>query len=127
MRLSSVTRVFGLVPGLVRVDLAVERGEMLLVRGPNGAGKSTLLRVIATAVSPTYGSGSVLGYDLVRERDQIRRRTELLGHRTRLYEDLSAEENLPSGDSLAAELTRYLRERDEEEDEPDEGPDGPAS
>jgi predicted ATP-grasp superfamily ATP-dependent carboligase len=40
---------------------------------------------------------------------------------------LSAEEDLPSGDTLAAELTRFLRERDEEEDEPDEGPEGPAS
>src|SRR6266536_1199975 len=40
---------------------------------------------------------------------------------------LSAEEHLPSGDTLAAELTRFLRERDEEQDEPDEGPEGPAS
>jgi len=92
--LSSVTRVFGAAPALVRADLRVERGELLLVRGPNGAGKSTLLRVIATAISPTYGSGSVLGFDLVRDRTEIRRRTELLGHRTRLYEDLSAVENL---------------------------------
>ena len=67
---------------------------MVLVRGPNGAGKSTLLRVIATALAPTYGSGSIFGFDLLRERDEIRRRTELLGHRTRLYEDLTAGENL---------------------------------
>jgi proteasome assembly chaperone (PAC2) family protein len=40
---------------------------------------------------------------------------------------LNAEENLPSGDTLAAELTRFLRERDEEEDETDEGPKGPAA
>ncbi len=66
----------------------------MLLQGPNGAGKSTLLRVIATALSPTYGSGSVLGFDLVRQREEIRRRTELLGHRTRLYEELSAAENL---------------------------------
>jgi heme exporter protein A len=92
--LSNLTRVFGLSPGLIRVDLRVERGEVLLVRGPNGAGKSTLLRVVATALSPTYGGGTVLGFDLIKDRTQIRRRTELLGHRTRLYEDLSAEENL---------------------------------
>jgi heme exporter protein CcmB len=53
-----------------------------------------MLRLVATALSPTYGGGSVLGFDLVRERDEIRRRIELLGHRTRLYEDLTAEENL---------------------------------
>jgi heme exporter protein A len=92
--LSGVTRVFGVVPGIVRVDLRVERGETVLLRGPNGAGKTTLLRVIATALSPTYGGGSVLGFDLQTDRPQIRRRTELLGHRTRLYEDLTAAENL---------------------------------
>jgi heme ABC exporter ATP-binding subunit CcmA len=92
--LSNVTRVFGAAPAIVRVDLTVERGESVLLRGPNGAGKTTLLRVIATAISPTYGTGTVLGFDLAREREQIRRRTELLGHRTRLYEDLSAAENL---------------------------------
>jgi len=89
-----VTRVFGTTPAVVRVDLSVERGDLVVLRGPNGAGKSTLLRVVATAISPTYGGGAVLGFDLVREREDVRRRTELLGHRTRLYEDLTAEENL---------------------------------
>jgi ABC-type multidrug transport system ATPase subunit len=94
VELSGVTRVFGLAPALVRVDLRLDPGEVLLVRGPNGAGKSTLLRLIATAISPTYGGGTVLGFDLLAGRNEIRRRTELLGHRTRLYEDLTGEENL---------------------------------
>jgi heme exporter protein A len=93
IQLIGVTRVFGAVPALVRAELRVERGETILVRGPNGAGKSTLLRVIATAISPTFGSGSVMGFDL-GDREEIRRRVELLGHRTRLYEDLSGRENL---------------------------------
>lgn len=92
--LDSVTRTFGLTAALVRVTLRVERGEVLLVRGHNGAGKSTLLRVVATALSPTYGGGAVLGHDLEAGREEIRRATELVGHRTRLYEDLTAEENL---------------------------------
>ena len=92
--LTGVTRVFGVAPAIVRVDLRVDRGEVVLLRGPNGAGKSTLLRVVATAISPTYGAGSVLGHDLLRDRDRIRRRVEFLGHRTRLYEDLTASENL---------------------------------
>jgi heme exporter protein A len=92
--LESVTRTFGAIAGLVRVSLRVERGEILLVRGHNGAGKSTLLRILATALSPTYGRGTVLGHDLVTGRREIRRRTELVGHRTRLYEDFTAAENL---------------------------------
>jgi heme exporter protein A len=92
--LSGVTRVFGVTPAVVRASLRVERGETVLIRGSNGAGKSTLLRLIATAISPTYGRGAVLGFDLERDRIEIRRRTELVGHRTRLYEDLTALENL---------------------------------
>lgn len=94
VELDGVTRMFGPVPAVVRASLHVPRGETLLVRGPNGAGKTTLLRIVATAISPTYGGGSVLGLDLSREREEIRRRSELVGHRTRLYEDLTAEENL---------------------------------
>jgi heme exporter protein A len=94
VRLQGVTRVFGVAPAVVRVDLQVERGDMVLLRGPNGAGKSTLLKIVATALSPTYGRGQVLGFDLAHGREDIRRRAELLGHRTRLYEDLTDAENL---------------------------------
>jgi heme exporter protein A len=92
--LDRVTRVFGVTPALVRVDLRIERGQVVVVRGANGAGKSTLLRVLATLLSPTYGSGRVLGFDLESDREEIRSRIEFVGHRTRLYEDLTAAENL---------------------------------
>jgi heme exporter protein A len=92
--LRSVTRLFGSSPAVVRADLRIERGETVILRGPNGAGKSTLLRIVATSLTPTYGTGSVLGFDLLRERESIRARTDLLTHRTRLYEDLTAAENL---------------------------------
>jgi heme ABC exporter ATP-binding subunit CcmA len=92
--LREVSRAFGLMPALIRVNLVVQRGEVVVIRGPNGAGKSTLLRVVATALSPTAGTGRVLGFDLLSQREAIRRRTELVSHRTRLYEDLTAIENL---------------------------------
>ena len=108
--LRGVTRLFGAAPALVRVDLSIERGETVVLRGPNGAGKSTLLRIVATALSPTYGGGSVLGFDLATDREEIRRRSELLTHRTRLYEELSARENL----ELFADLLRISRDRVQE-------------
>jgi ABC-type multidrug transport system ATPase subunit len=92
--LRGVTRVFDGVPAISQVRLDVERGERVWLAGTNGSGKSTLLRVVATALSPTFGCGEVLGFDLVRQRDRIRAATELLGHQARLYRELTARENL---------------------------------
>lgn len=94
IELRGVTRVFDGLPAISQVRLDVPAGEALWVCGSNGSGKSTLLRVVATALSPTFGAGSVLGLDLLRERDRIRARVELLGHQSRLYGELTALENL---------------------------------
>lgn len=94
VHLVGVSRLFGSTPALIGVNLTLPLGEVVLVHGPNGAGKTTLLRILATALGPTYGGGTVLGFDLERQREEIRRRVELLGHRTRLYADLTARENL---------------------------------
>jgi heme ABC exporter ATP-binding subunit CcmA len=92
--LRDLTRQFDGQPAIAFVNLDVATGCTLWLRGPNGSGKSTLLRVVATALSPTFGTGSVLGDDLVTGRDRIRARTEYLGHQTRVYGDLTAAENL---------------------------------
>jgi len=77
-----------------QVSLEIAHEETVWLRGWNGSGKTTLLRLIATAISPTFGGGSVLGFDLRTERSAIRARTDLLSHETRLYGDLTAVENL---------------------------------
>jgi heme exporter protein A len=92
--LRALTRVFDGLPAISGITLDVATGEAVWLQGPNGSGKSTLLRVLATALSPTFGGGSVLGHDLQGDRARIRARTDLLGHQARLYADLSAGENL---------------------------------
>jgi ABC-type multidrug transport system ATPase subunit len=92
-----------LFDGLAAVSQAsieVAEGETVWLRGWNGSGKTTLLRLIATAISPTFGDGSVLGFDLRAERSAIRARADLLSHETRLYGDLTAAENLRFACSL---------------------------
>jgi ABC-type multidrug transport system ATPase subunit len=94
VHLTRVTRLFDGLAAITQVSLQVGTGESVWLRGSNGSGKSTLLRVIATAISPTYGGGTVLGHDLTRGRARIRAATELVGHNTRLYDELTATENL---------------------------------
>jgi heme ABC exporter ATP-binding subunit CcmA len=92
--LRTVTRLFDGLPAISQITLDVAPGETVWLQGSNGSGKSTLLRVVATALSTTYGSGTILGHDLHTGRAQIRRRSDFLGHSSRLYEDLTAVENL---------------------------------
>jgi ABC-type multidrug transport system ATPase subunit len=100
VRLSRVTRLFDGLAAVSQVSLEVAQGETVWLRGWNGSGKTTLLRLIATAISPTFGGGSVLGFDLRTERSAIRARADLLSHETRLYGDLTAVENLRFACSL---------------------------
>jgi heme ABC exporter ATP-binding subunit CcmA len=92
--LRGVSRLFDGRPAISQITLDLAVGETVWLRGSNGSGKSTVLRVVATALSPTFGSGMVLGHDLRTGRARIRQRSDLLGHRSRLYEDLTAVENL---------------------------------
>jgi ABC-type multidrug transport system ATPase subunit len=94
VRLSRVTRLFDGLAAVGQVSLEIADGETVWLRGWNGSGKTTLLRLIATAISPTFGGGRVLGFDLLKQRSAIRARTDLLSHETRLYDDLTAAENL---------------------------------
>jgi heme exporter protein A len=92
--LKGVTRRFGHKWALRGIELDVALGDLVVIQGHNGGGKSTLLRIIATAVSPTNGTGQVLGLDLRKNAAEIRAGCALLGATSGLYEDLSARENL---------------------------------
>ncbi len=89
-----LTRSFGPHIALDGVNLSVEAGEFVTLVGPNGAGKTTLLRILATLLRPTSGTVRIAGLDPARDGAEVRRRIGFLSHRTLLYEDLSAEQNL---------------------------------
>jgi len=77
------------------IDLTVERGAIFGLLGPNGAGKTTLTKILSTLLLPTKGQAFVLGFDVVRESEQLRPRMGLvLGGERGLYTRISARENL---------------------------------
>jgi len=89
-----ITKLFGPLPALDNLDLDVARGESVAVFGPNGAGKSTLFRVLTLALRPTSGSLRIDGLDPTRDDLRIKRSTGVISHRTMLYDELTARENL---------------------------------
>jgi heme exporter protein A len=87
-------RRYGRRWALLDVGLRAGRGSVTMVAGRNGSGKSTLLRILATAIRADHGSARVEGFDLRRQRHEVRRRIALMTHRLHLYDSLTALENL---------------------------------
>lgn len=90
----ALSKSFGPVPVLRKLDLTVARGEFLALLGPNGSGKSTLLRLLCGLSKPTSGSIQIGGWELPREAAAVRAQIGLVSHKPLLYEALSARENL---------------------------------
>ena len=76
------------------IDLAVAPGEAFGFLGPNGAGKSTTLNILCTLTAPDAGTARVAGFDVVHERDDVRRHIGLVFQESTLDGYLSAEQNL---------------------------------
>ena len=74
----NLTKYYGKARGIINLNLTVEEGECFGFIGPNGAGKSTTIRTLLGLISPSSGSASVLGKDIVKEKEAILRETGYL-------------------------------------------------
>src|SRR5437016_4884274 len=86
-------RRFSLQWAVRDVTFVLPPRSVLLVVGPNASGKTTLLRLLATALRPTDGGGSVFGRDLVRDANAVRVLTALVGTSAGAYDLLTVREN----------------------------------
>ncbi len=75
------------------ISFAVQRGEIFGLLGPNGAGKTTTIRMLLGLLTPTAGKGAVLGFDIVRQAEEVRQRVGYVSQKFALYNDLTATEN----------------------------------
>jgi ABC-2 type transport system ATP-binding protein len=95
IRVRGLVKRFGPVTAIDRLDLDVERGEIVALLGPNGAGKSTLLRILGTTVLPDGGTASVGGVDVVVDPATARAQVGLMiGDERSFYWRLSGQRNL---------------------------------
>ncbi len=94
IEIHELTKSFGPRAALMGVNLTVGAGESVTLVGPNGAGKTTFLRIVATLTRPSSGRLRIAGLDPAQSGEEVRRHIGFLSHRTLLYDDLTAEQNL---------------------------------
>ncbi len=117
LRTDKLTKRFGALTAVDRVDLDVHEGEVFGYLGPNGAGKTTTLRLLCALIAPTSGGAEVAGFTLGREDAKIRAAVGILTEQPGLYERQSAWDNLVFYGTLYgltrptahAQAERYLR------------------
>jgi ABC-2 type transport system ATP-binding protein len=89
-----LTKSFGTKKAVDHLTLKVERGRIHGFLGPNGSGKTTTIRMLCGLLTPDSGRGSCLGFDILTQQDQIKRRVGYMTQGFSLYRDLTIRENL---------------------------------
>jgi ABC-2 type transport system ATP-binding protein len=107
-----LSRSFGDVRAVDRLNLSVEEGAMFGLVGPDGAGKTTAIRMLCGILAPGGGTATVLGHDVIRESDEVKKEIGYLSQRFTLYGDLTVDENI----EFFAEINRVYDYRPRREE-----------
>jgi len=87
-------RRFGGFMAVNRVSFEIKKGEIFGFLGPNGAGKSTTIRILCGILAPSGGTGTVAGFNILKEAEKIKTHIGYMSQKFSLYEDLTVEENI---------------------------------
>ncbi len=90
----NLTKRFGGVAAVERLNLDCAKGEVFGFVGPDGAGKTTIMRLLAAVMTPDEGSIAIEGVDVVRDPERARSHISYMPQQFGLYEDLTVDENI---------------------------------
>src|SRR5262245_27016660 len=99
------------VQALKGVSFSVEPSAVFALLGPNGAGKSTIIKILTTLSRPNAGRASIVGHDVVREQERVRRLIGVVGQKAAVDLEATTAENLTLQGQLYGLSGRELRRR----------------
>jgi ABC-2 type transport system ATP-binding protein len=85
---------FGAFTAVNEVSFQVAKGEVFGFLGPNGSGKTTIIKALCGLLTPSSGTGTILGMDIRKDAAEIKRHVGYMSQRFGLYEDLTVAENI---------------------------------
>lgn len=94
IEVKNLTKKFASINAVDKISFAVEKGEIFGFLGPNGAGKSTTISILATLLEPTSGEAKINNFDVLTEKNDVRKSIGLVFQDPSLDDRLTAEENL---------------------------------
>lgn len=109
----NLVKRFGNFTAVDNISFDVSRGEIFGFLGANGAGKTTAMRMLCGLSYPTSGSGTVAGYDIMRQAEEIKRHIGYMSQKFSLYENLTVAENLTLFSTIYGMADKEIRIRSE--------------
>jgi ABC-2 type transport system ATP-binding protein len=94
IELLELTKVFGDVTAVDHIDLQIRTGEIFGFLGPNGAGKTTTLRMLVGLTTPSDGTATIKGYDILKDMVKVKHCVGMVPETSNLYNELTVSENL---------------------------------
>lgn len=94
IKVDNLTKRFGSFTAVDNISFTVKKGEIFGFLGANGAGKTTAMRMLCGLSFPSSGSGTVAGYDINTDSENIKRNIGYMSQKFSLYDDLKVWENI---------------------------------
>ncbi|MDH5380558.1 MAG: ABC transporter ATP-binding protein [Cyclobacteriaceae bacterium] len=111
IEVSNLSKHYGKFKAVDEITFDVKKGEIFGFLGANGAGKSTAMKMLCGLLGPTSGEGTVAGFDIYKQSEQIKKNIGYMSQKFSLYNDLTVLENMIFYGGIYGLSRKYIKEK----------------